>query len=78
MMRLLLIAAGAMAIAACGGSASNDEAQAAKPAAQAQAKPAQKTVFDEQLKALQKAKDVQKTVDDAAKARDKAIEDEGG
>jgi hypothetical protein len=59
-----------------GGSASNDEAQAAKPTAQA--KPAQKTVLDDQLKALQKAKDVQKTVDDAAKARDKAIEDGGG
>ena len=77
MMRLVFLAAGAMAIAACGGSSSNEEAQAAKPVAQTPA-PAQKTVFDDQLKALQKAKDMQKTVDDQAKATDKAIEDGGG
>ncbi|MGH8173447.1 MAG: hypothetical protein ACREPX_09875 [Rhodanobacteraceae bacterium] len=78
MMRLLVLATAAVALAACGGSASDDSAEAAKPVAQAPAKPAQKTVFDDQLKALQKAKDVQKTVDDAAKATDKAIDDSGG
>jgi len=79
MMRLAFLAvAGAIAVAACGGSSSNEEAQAAKPVAEAQPKPAQKTVFDDQLKALQKAKDMQKTVDDQAKANDKAIEDGGG
>jgi hypothetical protein len=40
--------------------------------------PPQKTVFDPQLKALQKAKDVQKTVDDAAAAQSKSIDDNGG
>jgi hypothetical protein len=40
--------------------------------------PAQKTVFDDQLKALQKAKDVQKTVDDQNKKQDKKLEDSGG
>lgn len=40
--------------------------------------PQQKTVFDDQLKALQKAKDVQKTVDDQNKKTDKQLEDNGG
>ena len=78
MMRLVLLLAAAMVIAGCGGGSSNEEAQAAKPVAEAQPKPAQKTVFDDQLKALQKAKDMQKTVDDQAKANEKAIEDGGG
>jgi hypothetical protein len=77
MMRMLLLLASACAIAGCTGS-SNDDAKAAKPAAQAQATPAQKTVLDTQLKAIQKAKDVQKTVDDQAKATEKAIDDSGG
>ena len=77
MLRVLLLLASACAIAGCTGS-SNDDAQAAKPAAQAQAAPKQATVLDPQLKAIQKAKDVQKTVDDAAKATDKAIDDNGG
>jgi hypothetical protein len=75
MMRLVFLAAVAMAIAGCGGSGSSEEAKAEKPVAQT---PAQKTVLDDQLKALQKAKDMQKTVDDQAKANDKAIEDGGG
>ena len=42
------------------------------------ADPAQKTVIDAQLKALQKAKDVQNVVDDQKKKQDKALEDNGG
>ena len=74
MLRALLVLASACAIAGCTQSSNDD----AKPAAQAQAAPAQKTVLDPQLKAIQKAKDVQKTVDDAAKATDKAVDDNGG
>lgn len=40
--------------------------------------PPQKTVFDTQLKALQKAKDVQNVVDDQKKKQDKQLEDNGG
>ena len=74
MLRALLVLASACAIAGCTQSSNDD----AKPAEQAQAAPAQKTVLDPQLKAIQKAKDVQKTVDDAAKATDKAVDDNGG
>ena len=77
MLRVLDLLAGAAAIAACSSGHSNDEATAAKPAAQAASAP-QKTVIDPQLKALQKAKDVQKTVDDQKQAADKAIDDQGG
>ncbi|MFC4819822.1 hypothetical protein [Dokdonella ginsengisoli] len=61
------------ALAAC--SARTDE-QAAKASENAQAKP--KTVLDEQMKALEKAKAVQRTVDEAAKAQEKAIDENGG
>lgn len=37
-----------------------------------------KTVLDEQMKALEKAKAVQRTVDEAAEAQRKAIDDAGG
>jgi uncharacterized lipoprotein YajG len=77
MLRALFILAAMTAIAACS-SKSADEEAADKAAAQAQAAAAHKTVLDPQLRALQKAKDVQKTVDDAAKATDKAIDDNGG
>jgi uncharacterized protein YcfL len=40
--------------------------------------PAQKTVIDAQLKALQRAKDVQNVVDDQKKKQDKNLEDQGG
>ena len=40
--------------------------------------PPDKTVFDTQLKALQKAKDVQKTVDQQKAATDKQLQDQGG
>lgn len=77
MLRSIALAAVALSIAACGGTSSDEKAEATAAAA-TPAKPAQKTVFDAQLKALQKAKDVQKTVDDSAKATDKAIDDAGG
>lgn len=67
------IACAAVLLGACS-SHSADEAAAQKQAAA----PKQKTVFDDQLKALEKAKAVQKTVDDAAKAQEKAIDDAGG
>ncbi|MEP6484600.1 MAG: hypothetical protein ABJB01_09120 [Rudaea sp.] len=41
-------------------------------------RPPQKTVIDTQLKALQKAKDVQNVVDDQKKKADKQLEDQGG
>ena len=74
MTRSLALAACVCLFAACSGHKAEDEA--AKQAAAAQ--PPQKTVFDDQLKALEKAKAVQKTVDDAAKAQQKAIDDQGG
>ncbi len=76
MLRVLLFMAGAAALAGCSSGASNDK-DAAKPAAQAATAP-QKTVIDPQLKALQKAKDVQKTVDDQKQATEKAVDDQGG
>jgi hypothetical protein len=55
------------------------ESQAPPPAAAQTPPPApQKTVFDDQLKALEKAKAVQGTVDQQKKDEDKKIEDAGG
>ena len=51
---------------------------AAPPPPKAADQPPQKTVFDTQLKALQKAKDVQNVVDDQKKKTDKQLEDQGG
>ena len=62
----------ALALAACSGSKAPPENAAAAPP------PPQKTVFDTQLKALQKAKDVQKTVDQQKADMDKKLEDSGG
>ena len=73
MMRFLLPAVAAAAVSACSSGTSSDDAKA-----EAAASAPQKTVLDPQLKALQKAKDVQKTVDDDKKATDKAIDDSGG
>jgi hypothetical protein len=42
------------------------------------ATPPGKTVFDTQLRALQKAKDVQKTVDQQKADLDKKLDDQGG
>ncbi|HVT33735.1 MAG TPA: hypothetical protein VHE32_13885 [Rhodanobacteraceae bacterium] len=85
MKHMLLITILALALAACASKAPDDEA-GAKPAAQAAAAPARKTVFDPELEALQKAKDVQKAIDageaNTRKAIDKAEngkdEDDGG
>ena len=74
-MRALILLAGLALLAGCG--ASKSEADAGK-AAQAAATPAQKTVLDAQLNAIQKAKDVQKTVDDQAARTDQAIENAEG
>ena len=54
-----------------------DAAAPAPPPAEAPA-PRTPTVFDDQLKALDKAKAVQDTVDKAAADRQKAIDDAGG
>lgn len=60
--------------AACALCACSTDAPPPKAADQ----PAQKTVIDTQLKALQKAKDVQNVVDDQKKRTDKSLEDQGG
>ena len=62
----------ALLLAACSKHPAPVEAQAAPPP------PPQKTVFDTQLKALQKAKDVQKTVDQQKKDLDQQMKDQGG
>lgn len=63
----------ALVLAACSRSKAPAEAEAPPPS-----QPAQKTVFDTQLKALQKAKDVQKTVDQQKAETDKKLDDAGG
>lgn len=65
----------ACALGACSSHKPTEEA--AKPAAET-APAKQKTVFDDQLKALDKAKAVQGTVDEATKQQEKAIDDAGG
>ena len=72
-----LMLAALLALAACGSHKSADaDADAAKPAAQpAQAK--QKTVFDDQLKALDKAKGVEKQLQEDKEKRDKEMQDQG-
>jgi hypothetical protein len=68
---VLLLADLALTLAACSSSKAPPESAAA-------AQTPQKTVFDTQLKALQKAKDVQKTVDQQKEDMDKKLKDEGG
>lgn len=69
----LAVATFACALAACSGSKAPAEA-AAEPAPQ----PAQKTVFDTQLKALDKAKAVQGVVDQQKVEADKKLKEEEG
>jgi hypothetical protein len=69
MFRFAMPIALAVALCACG---SHDADEAPKAAA---ATPPQKTVFDPQLQALQRAKDVQKTIDAEHKRDDQAIDD---
>ena len=71
---VLAVAMLAIALAAC----SKSKAPAEAEATPAPAPPAGKTVFDTQFKALQKAKDVQKTVDQQKADMDKKLKDEGG
>lgn len=64
-----------LGLSACG-------ADAPPPPKATAAQPAQplpnSNVFSSDVKALQKAKDVQKTVDEQKQAQDKQIEDQGG
>ncbi len=62
----------ALALVACSGSKAPAENAVATPP------PAQKTVYDTQFKALQRAKDVQKTVDKQKADMDQKLKDEGG
>ena len=72
--RLLTIAL-AVGLTGCGGS----EPPPPKAAAAQPAQPLpDSNVFSTDVKALNKAKGVQKTVDDQQKAADKAIQDSGG
>jgi len=65
----------ALGLSACGADAPPPpKAEAVQPA---QPLP-NSNVFSSDVKALQKAKDVQKTVDDQKKAQDQAIQDQGG
>ncbi|MBS0569115.1 MAG: hypothetical protein JSS28_00760 [Proteobacteria bacterium] len=74
------ITAAALAVLALGLSACG--ADAPPPPQAAAAQPAQplpdSNVFSTDVKALQKAKDVQNTVDEQKKAQDQAIQDSGG
>jgi hypothetical protein len=63
----------ALMLAACSRSKAPAESETTPPAS-----PAGKTVFDTQLKSLQKAKDVQKTVDQQKAETDKKLDDAGG
>ena len=69
-----LLVAGLLALAACGGekAADADAAKVEKPAAAKQ-----KTVFDDQLKALDKAKAVEKQLKDDQEKRAKEMRDQG-
>ena len=75
-----LICMSVFVLAACSSrNASDPDGEAAKAAATVQPAPArQKTVFDDQLKALDKAKAVEKQLQEDKAKQDKAIEDQGG
>ncbi|HEY2395438.1 MAG TPA: hypothetical protein VGH81_05560 [Rudaea sp.] len=65
------LAALGLTLAACSSSKAPPETAAPPP-------PPQKTVFDTQFQALQRAKDVQKTVDRQKAEMDQKLKDEGG
>ncbi len=69
---IVCLAAAVLVLAACSRKAADDRVVGPMT------EPAQKTVIDTQLKALQKAKDVQKTVDQEKRDLDKKLQDEGG
>jgi hypothetical protein len=68
----VLLLPGLLLLAACSRPSADPDAAAAPPAAPA------KTVLDGQLKALEKAKAVEKQLQDDKDRADKAIEDQGG
>jgi len=72
MIRPILLALGVLTLAACGNKPAADVTTEVQPAAAKQ-----KTVFDDQLKALEKAKAVEKQLQDDQEKRDKAMKDEG-
>lgn len=78
MIRPTLVGASLLFLAACSSQTPTDNTVASKPGVEKPAAMRQKTVFDNQLKALDKARGVQKTIDDSAKATDQAIKDSGG
>ncbi len=75
MFRSMMIAVLLFPLTACSDHKATD-ADTAKPAETAPAK--QKTVFDDQLKALEKAKALEKQMQEDKEKQDKAIEDQGG
>ena len=68
MTRTMLATALLLALAACSGKHPPADAEAAKP------EPRQKTVFDDQLKALDKAKGVEAQLQKEKEQQDRAIE----
>ena len=76
MMRTTLLASTLLVLAACGGRNADTDAQAAadKAAAEQPAAKRQKTVFDDQLKALDKAKGVEQQLMDEKEKHDREIE----
>lgn len=77
MIRVALILAGLGMLTACTGSDQPAAADATAPAAAAPAA-RQKTVFDDQLKALEKAKGVEKQLQDEKARRDQELDAAGG
>jgi hypothetical protein len=74
-MRTALILAGLAMLTGCSGGRSGEEA----PAPQAHAAPVRgKTVLDDQLKALEKARGVEKQLQDEKAKRDRELDDAGG
>jgi ABC-type glycerol-3-phosphate transport system substrate-binding protein len=78
MIRTAALAVAVLALAACGGTPSDSQADADKAAADRAAEQAaakkQKTVFDDQLKALDKARGVEQQLLDEKEKHDKEIE----
>jgi hypothetical protein len=72
--RLALLAAALLGVACSSGKAPADRAAAVQPAPP----PAQKTVLDAQLKALDQAKAVQDTLEQQKQAADRKLEEAGG
>jgi hypothetical protein len=83
MVRQTLVAAAvavfALALGACSSSPPPDAetSDGSTEVAAPESAPAQPTVFDDQLKALEKAKQVEETLQKAQDDRDKAMEDAG-